>query len=336
MTLRLPRSFGALAALLLAAPAALAGGQATSVNFDVTADTQEVAEVFAKAAEDYRRTKALEWLGREMPRWKERCPLSVKIGRESGGDTEFTFDDGAKVVLRQRMRVWGDYKKMLNSILPHEVTHTVFAQHFGEAVPRWADEGGSVLSENNQERYDHDLRCRQILNQGQGMYLKQLFSLNKYPPDQFTLYAQGYSVTQYLVDKGGRQKFLEFVKLGMRNGNRNWNEAARAYEFDSVDDLQVAWLTELKTTEPLRFADAKREAGPATAPTALTAARKPAEGRVSAFGVPLLGPPEVARGVAPASELPRVASARPEPAPPKPQPPMPPELLLSPPEAPRR
>ena len=332
MTLRLPRLLCALVCVAAPAPAALAEGRATSPNFDVTADTQELAEVFARAAEDFRRTKALEWLGREMPRWEKRCPLSVKLNsREAGGDTSFEFNDAGRYVSDQKMRVWGSHAKMLNSILPHEVTHTVFAQHFGEPVPRWADEGGSVLSENNEERYEHDLRCRQILNNGHGMYLRELFGLNKYPPDQFTLYAQGYSVTQYLVDKGGRQKFLEFVKLGMQKRNRNWNEAARVYDYDSVDDLQVAWLTALKTSEPLRFADAKRGTGDSS--TALASAKKPAEGRVSAFGVPLLGPPEVARGVAPATESPRVASAAPQ----KPAaPPMPPELWLSPPEAPRR
>ena len=40
-------------------------------------------------------------------------------------------------------------ERMLHSVLPHEMTHTVFAHHFRYPVPRWADEGGSVLSEDD-------------------------------------------------------------------------------------------------------------------------------------------------------------------------------------------
>ena len=78
-------------------------------------------------------------------------------------------DGGRPVVTSQRMEIRGDAKQLLNSVLPHEVTHTVLAHHFGRPVPRWADEGGSVLSENDEERFSHDVRCREILNAGRGI-----------------------------------------------------------------------------------------------------------------------------------------------------------------------
>lgn len=62
------------------------------------------------------------------------------------------------------MEIFGQYERLLNSVLPHEVTHTVFAHHFRYPVPRWADEGGAVLSEDEQERYKHDQLARQFLN----------------------------------------------------------------------------------------------------------------------------------------------------------------------------
>ena len=52
---------------------------------------------------------------------------------------------GRPVVSSQRMEIRGEAKQLLNSVLPHEVTHTVLAHHFGRAVPRWADEGGVEL-----------------------------------------------------------------------------------------------------------------------------------------------------------------------------------------------
>jgi len=127
-------------------------------------------------------------------------------------------------------------------------------------VPRWADEGGSVLSENDEERFNHDVRCRELLNAGRGIRLRVLFRMTEYPKDMIVLYAQGYSVSAYLVKKGGdgkegRGKLLQFLGAGMQgNTAESWNAAAsRVYGFDSIDSLEEAWLTALKTP-PARVA----------------------------------------------------------------------------------
>jgi len=65
-----------------------------------------------------------------------------------------------------KMEIQGPLDRLLASVLPHEITHTVFAHHFRQPVPRWADEGGSVLSEDDLERERHDKLTRSILNQG--------------------------------------------------------------------------------------------------------------------------------------------------------------------------
>lgn len=325
MTLRRPALLALTVALLGSAPAFAAGRHATE-NFDTTAPTQELAKTFGDAAETFRRTKALEWLGQEMPRWPQRCPLSVVVKPdETGGDTTFSFDMYEPVVRKQSMRVFGDVQSMLHSVLPHEVTHTVFAHHFGQSVPRWADEGGAVLSENDDERYKHDVKCRVLLNQGQAFTFGRLFAMKEYPRDQHTLYAQGYSICQYLVDKGGKRRLLEFVKVGMQKNNRNWDKAAELYGFDSADDMQVDWMKTLSSTYPKKVA---RGSGPATTPTsaALTSRGGP-ETRTSPSAVLSLEPPVVARGVAPATE--RTASAAPTPS-------VPPPVRLLPPEMPRR
>jgi hypothetical protein len=267
MTLR--RFATAFACALLVTPGVASAANFETTNFSVEAPTRELAERFGKAAEDYRAEKAQQWLGREMPTWPERCPLIVKIELgAAGGETSFTFGSrgGRSVVTSQRMIVRGEAKQLLNSVLPHEVTHTVLAHHFGRAVPRWADEGGSVLSENDEERFSHDVRCRELLNAGRGIVLRTLFRMANYPRDMIVLYAQGYSVTAYLVEKGGggregRAKLLQFLAAGMGNDAarggvpqehhgtpESWNEACRkVYGFDSVDGLEKAWLDSLRT-----------------------------------------------------------------------------------------
>ena len=56
------------------------------------------------------------------------------------------------------MTVEGSLERILNSVLPHEVTHTIFAAKFGRPLPRWADEGGAVLSEDATELEDRSDR----------------------------------------------------------------------------------------------------------------------------------------------------------------------------------
>ena len=144
--------FALAVGLCLALAPAVRAAQVRTQNFVVTAPDERTAQQFGQMAEQYRKQKALEWLGQEMPNWSHPCPLIVKptMGG-AGGATKFNYDfRGGFDVLS--MEIEGEYNKMLHSVLPHEVTHTVFAYHFRYPVPRWADEGGSVLSENDSER----------------------------------------------------------------------------------------------------------------------------------------------------------------------------------------
>ncbi len=221
------------------------GASYRTPNFLVEAPTPIVAQRVAEWAEYYRKQKAVLWLGREMPPWPQPCPVSVKVtAGGAGGATTFDFDGGR---ISQAMSIEGSLDRLLASVLPHEVTHTVFAYYFGCPVPRWADEGGAVLSEDDLERSRHDMMVRQILGVGRGIPLTRLFTLRHYPADMRdvgTLYAEGYSVSDYLVSLGNRPTFLAFVAHGMQYG---WDSAVQThYHFQSVDQLQQAWIDYLK------------------------------------------------------------------------------------------
>src|SRR5207244_7114206 len=114
----------------------------------------------------------------------------------AGGATTFNFVGDN---MWQTVHIEGPLDRLVASVLPHEVTHTVFAHYFGRPVPRWADEGSAVLSEDELERSRHDVMVRQILNSGRGIALRQLFKLHDYPPEVGALYAEGYSVSNFLV-----------------------------------------------------------------------------------------------------------------------------------------
>ncbi|MFM8274708.1 MAG: hypothetical protein ACKODX_20590 [Gemmata sp.] len=307
MTLR--RHIGALVAVLLA-PAFASAASYDTANFTTEAPTAELAKKFGDMAEFYRKEKALEWTGKEMPQWPRPCPLQVQITQSSaGGATTFTFgqDGGKPAVTSIRMEIRGDAKQLLHSVLPHEVTHTVLANHFGRPVPRWADEGGSVLSENDEERFNHNVRCRELLNAGRGIRCKVLFRMTEYPRDMIVLYAQGYSLCDYLVRKGGdgregRARLLQFLGLGMQgNTNESWNAAAsKVYGYDTVDTMEEAWLAALKTP-PARVV--ARDTTPPGGLTSSGSAPKTELRTSAAPAVPLLeGPVKAVRGTAPDGE----------------------------------
>ncbi len=239
-------------------------------NFLIEAPTLQVAQQVGQKAEHYRREKAHEWLGQEMPPWPEPCPLRVRVTMGSaGGSTSFAFDRGYGRVLQ--MNVEGTLERILNSVLPHEVTHTVFAHYFGCPVPRWADEGGSVLSEDDLERGRHDQLVRQILNQGQAISLRRLFVLTEYPRNVMALYAEGYSVSSFLVAASSRPAFLRFVAHGMQYG---WDRAVQAhYGYSNVDELEKAWLAHLRNTRQQPTLLARNPNPPAADPASRTVVR---------------------------------------------------------------
>jgi hypothetical protein len=280
-----------LAVLLLGALASL-GASFRTQNFVVQAATPEIAQRVGQYAEYYRREKALLWLGREMPTWGRPCPLHVTVSMNgSSGATSFAFDNGR--ILDITMKIEGTLDRLLASVLPHEVTHTVFAYYFRCPVPRWADEGGSVLSEDEPERRRHDLLVRQILNsRGRAIPLSRLFSLTQYPPDVMVLYAEGYSVTNFLVGLSNRQAFLAFIAHGMRG---DWDAAVRThYRYRSVAELEQAWLQSLRNPRP---AAQVASAGPR--PYASPASRVVVRQTVPPAQPVLMGPRPVFRGAGP-------------------------------------
>ncbi len=235
----------AILALCFGISGSLQAAEFVTANFAVHAPNQQVAQKVGEYAERWRREKAMEWLGREMPNWGKKCPLQVTVTPSgSSGETTFAFDNGA--ILDQQMHVSGSLERILDSVLPHEVTHTVFAYRFRQPLPRWADEGGSVLSEDDHERLKHDNLIRQYLARGNQAYrLRTLMTMMTYPrtgEDVITLYAEGYSVVRFLVDSSSKQAFLEFLADGIQP-QLGWDRALQKhYGLKNIEQLEQAWL----------------------------------------------------------------------------------------------
>jgi hypothetical protein len=263
-----------LRAALFAAVFLSLGASYRTDNFVVNAPTAELSQEIGRTAEECRRQLSIEWTGKELPRWPEPCPITAQVGPQlgAGGATTFVFDRGE--VFGWQMSVQGSRERILDSVLPHEITHTIFASHFRQPLPRWADEGACSTIEHPAERARLQSMLIEFLQTGRGIPFAHMYAMKQYPSDVLPLYAQGHSLASYLIAQGGKQKFLKYVSLGLSTDN--WVGATKShYGFATLGTLQNTWLDWVRQGSPATIASNNS----ATAPVEAVAAadQPPAE-----------------------------------------------------------
>lgn len=222
----------------------LTAAQYATANFIILdAPSREMAADFGNAAEQYRHELSLLWLGKKLPNWSKKCPIRVKVSPklDAGGATSFVFQSGH--VYDWEMDIQGSKERILDCVLPHEITHMIFASHFRRPLPRWLDEGAATFVEVESERANYRKMLLGFLRNDvqRGIPFSKMFSMSEYPSDVLPLYAQGFSVTEMLIHIGGHQRFIAFANYGLERGN--WSAAVQEfYMFENLGDLQVSWL----------------------------------------------------------------------------------------------
>ncbi|QDT32537.1 gluzincin family metallopeptidase [Thalassoglobus polymorphus] len=220
------------------------GATHQTTNFIVTAPSDEIARKVGRCAEVWREDLAIAWLGKKLPNWYRPCPISVKVGQiGAGGSTTFTFDGGQ--VYGWDMKVQGTLERILDSVIPHEVNHTIFASHFRRPLPRWADEGAATLFEHRSEQARQIETLDRVIKTNRRIPLQKLLTIREYPEDMqdvLTLYAEGFSLARFLVgQKGeeGRTVYLNFLDDAHTHG---WTAAIQKhYGFKKINDLEAEW-----------------------------------------------------------------------------------------------
>ena len=258
--------------LLVGALASVGAGFRTP-NFVVEAPTAEFAKQVGEAAEVYRKELAIEWTGQPLPgNWKNPCPISVKVGNiGAGGATTFNFAAGE--VYGWKMEIQGSEQRILDSVLPHEINHTIFASHFRRPLPRWADEGAASLIEHDSERNRlRDIHSR-VMGTRRKIPLKALLDIKNYPQDKqdvLTLYAEGHSLADFLIQKSSKPKYLQLMAMAY---DRGWEPALKSlYGFQSIETLEKEWdqwvmAGSAKLNIPAGSQIATRDRNPSDSPT---------------------------------------------------------------------
>ena len=223
---------------------------------------KESADRVARVAELTRQIQGGRWFGGTAIPWETKCDLYVHLtgndySRATGVPPSSPGHSTVKVeggrVSHRRIDLHSDDPNMMVGVLPHETTHVVLAGNLGSGlVPRWADEGMSVLSEP-QDRIERHTRQMTKLEQEGGLFpLKQLLELRDYPEQGRvgTFYAQSVSVVQFMAGLKGHQVFSRFLKDGMVQGYdaalqthygvRDWREMDRAWRANALQGASVA------------------------------------------------------------------------------------------------
>jgi hypothetical protein len=238
------RAFAVATIIVAGCPAILTAARFETDNFVITAPDEAFARQVGEAAEYYRHHLAIEWLGKPLPgNWSTKCPIKCKVGQiGAGGATTFTFNNGE--VFGWHMSIQGTEQRILDSVLPHEVSHMIFASYFRRPLPRWADEGAATLVEHESERLRQTRLLDQVIRTSKRIPLQQLLHIKEYPQDMqdvLTLYAEGYSLADYLVQQkgeNGKATYLKFLDDAHRHG---WDAAFEQHYNTSVEDVEEKW-----------------------------------------------------------------------------------------------
>jgi hypothetical protein len=234
--------------MALGAATSTVGAEFQTANFVVTAESPKVAKAVAEEAEQWRTTLARHWLKRPLKDWPETCQIEVSTHR-TGGSGWTSYEKLGGKTMPVGIQMQGPPDRLLEYVLPHELTHAVLVSALGEAMPRWADEGAAMLSESESQKHRQTLVAKQLVDSGKMIPVRQLLQMAEYPDSRSGLhafYAQSLTLTEFLIARGGRAEFLEFVQEGQ---SENWDLAlSRHYQWENVEALEGAWSQWIQKT----------------------------------------------------------------------------------------
>lgn len=142
---------------------------------------------------------------------------------------------GERVVGR-RIDLRANAANLLDSVLPHELTHVAAGDCCGgRPLPRWADEGLAILSESAWEREARSRLANEAARRGRGVSLPELLGQRDFFPadrrDAF--YARSAALVAALWERGGPERFFQFIERARRDG---YERAAQAvYGLDGLE-----------------------------------------------------------------------------------------------------
>lgn len=221
----------------------VAAAGSEKANFVIEAPDAEMAKEVTEAAELFRESLAMEWLGRPLPRWSKPCSISVAIDdTEGGGSTTFNFSHGE--VFGWKLVLTGTRERILAEHLPQEVMHMVLASHFRRPMDRWIHEGLAAQVASATQKAEQLRRVREAVIAGDQIPLSGVVGGQAGEGEQDLVHDEAATLVQFLLHLGSKQRLIEFIEAGENNA---WPAALKTHygfaDWDALDQAWMAWLS---------------------------------------------------------------------------------------------
>jgi len=223
------------------------------------------ARRLAKCCETWRGCLRKTWItSPDAQSWRPKCDVHVHPHREaynqtlnrpgdtSVGSTMMDFDQRRTVF--RRIDVRADASDWSNAALPHELTHVVLGERFGEhALPRWADEGIAMLSESSEKHRERLTNLQETLVRRPTLSLTDLVRAERMPQAHLrdAFYGQSVALTSWLIRKSTPAKFADFVEESQQTGIDS--ALKEHYQLNGVAELQREWNEWTRRPEAIKF-----------------------------------------------------------------------------------
>jgi len=137
---------------------------------------------------------------------------------------------------------------LLSNTLPHELSHLIFRNIFGEGFSPWLDEGLAVYEEFKFSGFRLDSRHLNSILLREEIEELQAY-LTRHPSDSWSQkqtvlwYLSSASIINFLIKKYGLDRFHNFLKkIRSLSINEAINYCYPQYEFSSIEELKRKWI----------------------------------------------------------------------------------------------
>jgi len=229
-------------------------------HFMVLAKNRELAEEAGRMGEIHLKRICAAFLrGRLWPRviniyiFRDKKEYTRERGLPdwSGGGYSFIRYSADNVVRRVDLYQFdekGRYRKeLLTKILPHELTHVVMEEWFGERkMPLALNEGLAMYVEEGTHE-DYEAQCARRVAMKQYFHLKDLFAFQKYPRQVGVFYVQSASVTRYLISHLSEDQFERMMDALKRGEDMNTALCTATGKVgDLLANVETNWLKKMR------------------------------------------------------------------------------------------
>jgi len=238
--------FSFLLATVLATSRVNGAGLVHSPNFTVLTpaeSSREAANAFAKAvlerAEQLRKQIAIEWLGDELPPSIGPVILNVDFSDHSNSALTWAKDHPDRKF--HALFIETAPGQVPENLLAHEMVHCILATRFPHPhrLPAWLEEGIAGQYDDNERQQIRQRIVSWFATTGNWPHLAPVLNAKRVHSGDQEAYTLAVTVTQLMLERGSRQKLLQFGQLVDQVGlDRALNQC---YGISGAAELELLW-----------------------------------------------------------------------------------------------